>query len=86
MLVINLALVSKLHPTKIKVAVIAPANGLYKATGTDGAPGAESDFQNFEGEPGKVIDLVRRGGSTSVTFGAPKGTAFEPLSLPVIFC
>lgn len=62
---------AELHPTKIKVGVIAPAKGQYKATGTDGVPGAETNFQNFEGGPGNVIDLVRRAGSTSVTFGAP---------------
>lgn len=70
----NLIQFAELHPTKIKVGVIAPEKGQYKATGTEGVPGAESDFQNLEGEPGKVIDLVRRGGSTSVTIGAPKRT------------
>ncbi|MGE0764786.1 MAG: recombinase zinc beta ribbon domain-containing protein [Bdellovibrionales bacterium] len=70
----NLIQFAELHPTKIKVGVIAPEKGQYKATGTEGTPGAESDFQNFKGEPGKVIDLVRRGGSTSVTIGAPGRT------------
>lgn len=66
----NLIQFAELHPTKIKVGIIAPAKGQYKAPGTDGAPGAESDFQNFKGEPGKVVNFVKRGGSTSVTIGA----------------
>ena len=70
----NLIQFAELHPTKIKLGVIAPAQGQYTATGTDGASGAESGFHNFEGEPGKVVNFVKRGGSTSVTFGAQRGS------------
>lgn len=83
----NLIQFAELHPTKIKVGVIAPTQGQYKATGTERVPGAESDFQFFEGEPGKVIDLVRCGGSTSVTNGARVTEVEEPVleARPVFF-
>ena len=41
----------------------------YAPTGTNGVLGANSEFRDFKTEP-KILDFVKRGGSTSVTFGA----------------
>ena len=58
----NLIKFAEIHPTKIKV-------GIYAPTGTDGVLGANSEFENFKNEP-KILDFVKRDGSTSVTIGA----------------
>ena len=44
-----------------------------QTTGTDGVQGANSEFRDFKTEP-KILNFVKRGGSTSVTIGARRGT------------
>ncbi|HND84722.1 MAG TPA: recombinase zinc beta ribbon domain-containing protein, partial [Pseudobdellovibrionaceae bacterium] len=81
----NLIKFAELHPTKIRMAVYAPTRGVepslpenQKATGTDGLGGfslnSQKSSQISDCEPGKILSLVTRGSSTSVTFGAPRGT------------
>ena len=76
----NLIKFAELYPTKIKVGVYAPTESFnydeqtqMKATGTDGVPSKVSKFKCVKAEP-KILDFVKRGGSTSVTIGAPRGT------------
>ena len=79
----NLIEFAEIHPTKIRVGLhaptLSPSNHLnqYKATGTDGVPsGQNSNFKDCEP---KNLSLVRRVGSTSVTFGARGAIVEEPL-------
>jgi site-specific DNA recombinase len=67
----NILKFAELHPKKTRIALYAPTKGLegpdnLKATGTEGV-----GFSKISsGEPGSLIALATRGGSTSVTIGA----------------
>ena len=64
----NLIEFAEIHPTKLRVGVIAPALS-KKATGTEGAgSGQISNFQ--DSEPRNRLKLATRVGSTTVTNGA----------------
>lgn len=71
----NLIEFAEIHPTKIRVGLNAPTlpPGQYKATGTDGGSGSGKNSKFSDCEPRK-LSLATRGGSTTVTFGAPKRT------------
>lgn len=68
----NLIKFVELHPTKIRIGVFAPTASTpdenFKATGTDGG-----GLGGFAGKEGAVLPFApsNRGGSTSVTNGAP---------------
>lgn len=71
----NILKFAEIHSKKTRIALYAPTKGVdgpnsLKATGTEG-----SQFSKFSsGEPGSLISLATRGGSTSVTIGARGGT------------
>jgi site-specific DNA recombinase len=70
----NLIEFAEIYPSKIRVGLYAPtlSPNQYKATGTDEVPsGKNSNFSDFEP---KILNFVKRGGSTSVTNGAHRGT------------
>ncbi len=83
----NLIEFAEIHPTKIRVGLNAPTfpfnsdepeKRQYKATGTDGGPSGQN--LNFKDCEPKDLSLVNRGGSTTVTIGAPCLTIIEPQS------
>jgi site-specific DNA recombinase len=74
----NLIEFAELHPTKIRVGLYAPTTPVVtgepdrlKATGTDG-----KGHSNLKGKEGTILPFApaTRGGSTSVTNGAPSQT------------
>jgi hypothetical protein len=77
----NLIKFAEIHPTKIRMGLNAPTLPLdsdepekrqYKATGTDGGPSGQD--LNFKDCEARNLNLVTRGGSTTVTIGARERT------------
>ncbi len=71
----NLIEFAEIHPTKIRVGLKAPTlpPTQYKATGTDSSTGNPKNSKFSDCEP-RNLSLATRGGSTTVTIGAPGRT------------